>query len=53
MKTAKPVKCGSKPKTLIWADTGEPVKGGNLTEGEAFEVELATGKTKRVKDKTP
>lgn len=34
-------------KTLTWADTGEPVKAGDLVEGEEFEVELESGKTKR------
>jgi hypothetical protein len=34
-------------KTLVWANTGKPVEAGDLKEGEQFEVELSTGKTKR------
>jgi len=34
-------------KSLVWADTNEPVKAGDLTEGEEFEVEVRTGKVRR------
>jgi hypothetical protein len=33
--------------TLTWANTGKPVTGGDLDEGEPFEVELTTGKVRR------
>jgi hypothetical protein len=35
-------------KTLTWADTGKPVKSGDLAPGEWLEFELATGKTRRL-----
>jgi hypothetical protein len=32
------------PNPLTWADTGEPVRAGELARGRYFEVDLPSGK---------